>query len=107
MKWFMRTLLTIPFAVAALLNILSVAAIPLRLNSEHIGSRIFLFAAPWSWLLDLLWMPDRHHHRLQMFFGYAILLWVPALLYSTCIWLLFVGFAKMKRVVGPSSTVGK
>jgi hypothetical protein len=107
MKWFKRTLLTIPFAVAALLNILSVAAVQLRLNSERIGSHIFLFAAPWSWLLDLFWMPDRHHLRLQMFFGYAILLWVPALLYSMCIWLLFVGFAKMKRVVSPATTVEK
>jgi len=107
MKWFRRTLLTIPFAVAALLNILLVAADQLRLNSEHIGSRIFLFATPWSWLLDLFWIPDRQHLRLQIFFGYAILLWIPALLYSMCMWLLFVGFVKMKRVVGPASTVEK
>jgi len=107
MKWFKRTLLTIPFAVAALLNILSLAAVQLRLDSEHIGSHIFLFAAPWSWLLDLFWIPDRHHLRLQVLFGYAILLWIPAMLYSTCIWLLFVGFAKMRRSDGPRSTTEK
>lgn len=93
----MRTLLTIPFGIAALLNILSVASDPLQLRSEHIAGYAFLFSAPWAWLLDQIWIPDRHHHWLQMIFGYTIILWIPALLYSTCIWLLFAGIARMKR----------
>ncbi len=61
----------------------------------------FLFGTPWAWLLDRGWVPDYHHHSMQLLFGYAIILWIPALLYSGCLWLLLRGLAKLTNVGPP------
>jgi hypothetical protein len=103
MAWFRRVLLMVPFAIAAVLNVLMLNADRLHLHREHIAGYGFLFGAPWAWLLDRGWVhvPDYHHHTMQLLFGYAIILWTPALLYSGCLWLLFLGFARLRYVGRP------
>ena len=32
-----------------------------------------------------------HNRSLEALFGYAVVLWIPAVLYSACLWLLVVG----------------
>jgi hypothetical protein len=83
MFWTRRLLLLLPFVVAAVLTVLVSFADRLHLNLDHIAGYGFLFATPWAWLLDRPW--SRGFHDL------IIILWVPALLYSSCLWLLFRG----------------
>ena len=94
--WFRRILLGVPFAIAGVLNVLMLNADRLHLRGEHVAAYGFLFGAPWAWLLDRGWIPDYHHHRTQLLFGYAIILWIPALLYSGCFWVLVRGFAELR-----------
>lgn len=87
MIWAKRILLVLPFGTAGVLTVLSLAR-PLheRHKLEVCG---FLFGAPWAWLLDRGWFGAISSKRLGMVVGYLILLWVPALLYSCCLWLCF------------------
>ena len=101
MTWFRRILLTVPFAMAAVLNVLMLNVDRLHLRREHVAGYGFLFATPWAWLLERVWLPDYHHHRMLLVFGYAILLWIPAVLYSGCLWLLFVGLNQLKNIGRP------
>ena len=101
MAWFRRVLLTLPFAIAAVLNVLMLNADRFHIRGQHIAGYCFLFGALWAWLLDRGWVSDYHHHRMQLLFGYAIILWIPALLYSGCLWLLFLGFARLRNVGRP------
>lgn len=55
MVWIRRTLVSIPFAVAGLLTILTSLADRLHLRIEHLAGYGFLFFAPWAWLLDHDW----------------------------------------------------
>jgi hypothetical protein len=98
MAWFRRILLTVPFVIAAVLNVLMLNAHRLHLRGEHVAGYGFLFGTPWAWLLDHGWIPDYHHPRMRLLFGYAIILWIPALLYSGCLWLLFVGLAQLRNI---------
>jgi hypothetical protein len=102
MAWFRRILLTLPFAIAAVLNVLMLNADRLNLRREHVAGFGFLFGTPWAWLLDRGWVPDYHHHGMQLLFGYAIILWIPALLYSGCLWLLLRGLAQLTNVGRPA-----
>jgi hypothetical protein len=102
MAWFRRVLLTVPFAIAAALNVLVLNADRFHLRREHIAGYGFLFGTPWAWLLDRGWVPDYHHHSMQLLFGYAIILWIPALLYSGCLWLLLRGLAQLTNVGRPT-----
>jgi hypothetical protein len=52
MVWIRRFLITVPFAIAAVLNVPVIAADRLHLYREHVVGYGFLFAAPWAWLLD-------------------------------------------------------
>ena len=104
MAWFRRILLTLPFAVAAALTILMQNADRLHLIPERIAGYGFAFGTPWAWLLDRGWVPDYHHHTLQLMLGYAVILWIPALLYSGCLWLLFLGFARLRTVTSRKRT---
>ncbi len=83
-----RALLVFPFAVAAVLNILAILARPLGWPSHRIEIYLFLFGTPWSWLLDRGWFDGIHNKRLEIALAYAVILWIPALLYSICLWLL-------------------
>jgi hypothetical protein len=55
MVWIRRFLITLPFAIAAVLNVLLIAADRLHLNRQHVAGYGFLFATPWGWLLDSGW----------------------------------------------------
>jgi hypothetical protein len=79
-----------PFAVAFVLNLFSLATYRLHWNPEHVARYDFLFAIPWAWILDRSFV-SIHSRWLSTLYGYAVLLWVPALLYSTCLWLFLGG----------------
>lgn len=83
MAWARRLVLALPFAIAAVLNVLVKIARPLHWRSEHIAGYCFLFATPWGWLLDRGWLGSFASRWLVL-----LLLWIPALLYSGCLWLL-------------------
>ena len=68
-----------PFAAATTLTVLISFADRFHLRSERIAGYGFLFGAPWAWLLDHSWFGN---------VNYAIVLWIPALLYFVCLWLL-------------------
>jgi hypothetical protein len=88
MAWARRLVLALPFAIAALLNVLVKIARPLHWRSEHIAGYCFLFGTPWGWLLDRGWFGQFHTGWLGNLMTLLILLWIPALLYSGCLWLL-------------------
>src|SRR4029077_11604778 len=83
-----RLVLGFPFAVAAASNVLVNIARPLHWRSEHVAGYCFLFATPWAWLLDRGWFGPFENRWLDTLMGYLILIWIPALLYSGCLWLL-------------------
>src|SRR5215471_11267797 len=87
MIWVRRITLPFPFAVALLLNLLVSVARPLHWRSEHIAGYAFLFGTPWAWLLDRDWFGGVHSRWAESLITYAVLLWIPALLYSACLWL--------------------
>jgi hypothetical protein len=97
MAWTRRILLTAPFVIAVTLNVLMAAADRLHLHREHIVGYGFLFASPWAWLLDLGWFHIPHNRWQQTLLSYAIFIWIPALLYSGCVWLLFFSIAKFRH----------
>lgn len=95
MRYVTRLVITIPFAIAALLTVLMAAADPLHWHRERIAGYGFLFATPWGWFIDpvLLAMPRSWEPVL----GYIVLLWIPALLYSACLWVLLRGLPLVLR----------
>jgi hypothetical protein len=86
-----------PFAIAGVLTVLVFNLDRLHLYRERIIGYGFLFAAPWAWLLDLLWIPNVHSGCKGELLGCVILLWIPAALYSVCVWLLFVAVRMASR----------
>ena len=100
MSWGKRLALALPFVVAAILNVLVTIARPLPWRAEHIAGYCFLFAMPWAWLLDRGWLGPLNTRWLEAVMGYLLLLWVPALLYSGCLWLLFRASGLRARRVG-------
>jgi len=88
MIWARRILLVVPFVVATVLTVLISSADRLHLRSERIAGYGFLFGAPWAWLLDHDWFGSIHSRWLQSLITYAVILWIPAMLYSACLWLL-------------------
>jgi hypothetical protein len=92
-----RLLLALPLGIAAVLNILLLSVN--RQHGQHVAGFCFLFLAPWAWLLDHRWFGAIHNRWLHDLLGYTQLLWIPAALYSCCIWLVFVG---LKIVTSPT-----
>jgi len=95
MRWMRWLLFGFPFAIGGVLNTLLLAAERFHWHSEHIAGYGFLFMSPWAWLLDWGWVPSLHNRLLLHLFGYAVILWIPAALYSVCLWLLLAGFRKL------------
>jgi hypothetical protein len=98
--WARRLLVATPFAIAAVLNVLVVTADRIHLHREHIAGYGFLFATPWAWLIDHPGLISNVHNRwLMALFGYAMILWVPAVLYSGCLWLILwcIGIGKSRH----------
>ena len=86
-----QLLLALPFVVAVVLNVLMLTVDRLHLHRERIAGYGFLFAAPWAWLLDHVWVGNVHSRWMMALLGYTFILWIPAALYSCCLWILFVG----------------
>ena len=85
-----RLVIASPFAAACVLNLVSLITYRFHWNPQHIAGYGFLFAAPWGWLIDSAFV-SIHNRWLAALYGYAVMLWVPAVLYSACLWLLFSG----------------
>jgi hypothetical protein len=99
MIWAKRFFLVVPFAIAAVLNVLSLIAHRLDFRPEQIAKYGFLFSAPWGRLVDDIWfgLLDRvwtgtRSHWLYVLLGYVTILWIPAILYSICVWVFFYVF---------------
>ena len=92
MVWTKRLLITLPFGIAAVLNVLMLSADRLHLQREHVAGFGFLFATPWAWLLERGWFGSVHGRWVMVLLGYMFILWIPAALYSCCLCLLFVAF---------------
>ena len=88
LTWFRRILLAVPFATATVLTVPISSADRLHLRSERIAGYGFLFGTPWAWLLDHDWLRNVHSRWIESLITYAVILWIPALLYSACLWLL-------------------
>jgi hypothetical protein len=88
MSWVRPGLLALPFAVAGVMNVLAVISRWVHLRPDHIAAHMFLFGAPWAWLLDRGWVGSMHSRWADAMVGYAVLLWIPAFLYSGCLRLL-------------------
>ena len=82
-----------PFAVAALLNALMLGVEHFHLRLDFIARNGFVFYGPWSWLVNIGDITNRLNVQngwLRGFTAYITLLWIPAVLYSMCVWLLLV-----------------
>ena len=89
LTWLRRIILAAPFAAAAVMTVLISFADRLHLRLERVAGYGFLFAAPWGWLLDHDWGGVHVQSRwVQSLISYVVLLWIPALLYFACLWLL-------------------
>ena len=87
-----RILLTVPFAVASVLTVLVAFADKLHIRAQRVAGYGFLFATPWAWLIERLWMPNCHNGWIEAILGYVVILWIPATLYSVCLWLVMRAF---------------
>ncbi len=92
-SWTNRLLIAVPIVIAALFNALMVGVEHLNLRLGYIARYGFAFSGPWAWLLDFGDITSRvsvQNLWLREFIFYVVLLWVPAVLYSVCVWLLLV-----------------
>ncbi len=90
-NWLEKILLALPFVIALLLNVLGIAAGRFHLRGQRIAGYGFMFGTPWAWLLDRGWVGNFHNRWLVALTVYASILWIPAALYSGCLWLLLAG----------------
>ena len=97
MVWIKRLVLSLPFLIAAVLTTLMAGADDFHLYREHIAGYGFLFATPWTWLIDALWFYPRFHSKwINAVVGYVFIFWIPAALYSVSLWPLFLVIAKLR-----------
>ncbi len=92
-SWTNRLLVAVPFAIAALLNALMLGVEHLHLRLDYIARYGFVFSGPWVWLVNVGDITNRSNIQnrwLGGFITYVALLWIPAVLYSVCVWLLLV-----------------
>ncbi len=88
-----RLLVAVPFAVAALLNAVMVGVVHLHIRLDYIARYGFVFSGPWAWIVNVGDITNRlnvQNRWLGGFIAYVALLWIPAVLYSACVWLLIV-----------------
>src|SRR5689334_13370680 len=78
----------LPFFTAAGLTIAISLADRMGWNLEKVAGYGFLFGTPWASILDRNLLGDVHSRWLQSVMLYAVILWVPALLYAACLSLL-------------------
>jgi hypothetical protein len=96
MQWCKRIAVALPFTVAVVLMLVNKFASQLHLHREHMAGYVFLFATPWAWLLDHPWFGSIQTRWIAALVDYAVLLWIPALLYSICLWTLVQGIALLR-----------
>ena len=92
-SWKNRLLIAVPFAIAALLNAIMVGVEHFHLRLNYIARYWIVFSGPWAWLVDFADITNRLNVQsrwLRGFITYVDLLWIPAVLYSICVWLLLV-----------------
>jgi hypothetical protein len=92
-SWTNRLLVAVPFSIAALLNALMLGVEYLHLRLDHIARYGFVFSGPWVWLVNVADITNRlkvQNRWLGGFIAYVALLWIPAVLYSVCVWLLLL-----------------
>ena len=92
-SWTNRLLIAVPFAIAALLNAIMVGVEHLHLRLNSIARYWIAFSGPWAWLANFADITNRLNVQsrwLRGFITYVDLLWIPAVLYSICVWLLLV-----------------
>ncbi len=92
-SWTNRFLIAAPFAIAALLNVLMIGVEHLHLHLGHIARYGFVFSGPWVWLVNVADITNHlnvQNRWLGEFIAYVALLWIPAVLYSACVWLLLL-----------------
>lgn len=89
MIWVKRFFVALPMAIAAVLTVLTILADRLHFHLEKVAGLGFVFFYPWAWLLDHDWFGHNHSRSVQVILAYALILWIPAMLYSGCIVLLF------------------
>jgi hypothetical protein len=99
-SWTNRLLIAAPFAIAALLNAVMVGVEHLHLRFDYIARYGFVFSGPWVWLVNAFTItnhPSFQNGWLRGFIFYFALLWIPAALYSVCVWLLLVALGFVGR----------
>ena len=92
-RWTNRLLVAVPFAIAALLNALMLGVEHFHLRLNYIARYGFVFSGPWFWLVSVADITNRlnvQNRWLGELIFYVDLLWIPAVLYSVCVWLLLV-----------------
>lgn len=92
-SWTNRLLVALPFVIAALLNAIMVGVDHLHLRLDYIARYGFVFSGPWNWLVNFADITNRLNVQNAWLRGlilYVALLWIPAVLYSACVWLLLV-----------------
>jgi hypothetical protein len=75
------------------LNALMIGVEHLHLRLEYIARYGFSFGGPWAWLVNVADITNHLNVQNQWLGGlvaYVALLWIPAVLYSACVWLLLV-----------------
>ena len=92
-----RLVLAIPFLIAAILTLLGSLVDWLHLSREHTAGYAFLFSAPWGWVIDHIWFGTMPIRWVDQVVGYVMVLWVPAFLYSLCLWGLLRGISAVTR----------
>ena len=88
MIWAERLLIASPLAVAAALNILIKVFDRPSSAAQRIAGYGFAFGTPWALLLDHGRFGNIHSRWLETMISSAVILWIPAFLYSGCLWLL-------------------
>jgi hypothetical protein len=97
MIWIRRALLSLPFVIAAALNVLVCFARQLNIRPERVAGYGFLFASPWAWIVDHDWFGYVHSRWFGSLITYATILWLPALMYSAVVWAVFRLFEEKRN----------
>ena len=83
--WTNRLLIAVPFAIAALLNVLMLGVEHLHLRLDYIARYGFVFCGPWVWLVNFADITNRlnvQNRWLGGFITYVALLWTAILVWG-------------------------
>jgi len=92
-SWTNRLLIGVPLAIAGLLNAVMLGVGHLHLRLGYIARYGFAFSGPWVRLVNAADITNHlnvQNRWLGGFITYVALLWIPAVLYSVCVWLLLM-----------------